>query len=103
MTLNAYSVFCRETGPQEGAVLVFARTAKDARKMAFPTLKDWMDLEWIEVAARRLDAATGWLAAQEEVDLHGKPQLIENPMSCDRCELWGEPISDAGMCESCDD
>ena len=40
--------------PAEGAALVFAETAKEARRLAFDTLRDWFDAEWIDTRVRRL-------------------------------------------------
>lgn len=103
MTLRAYSAYCRDVGPQEGAVLVFAPRSKDARKLAFPTLNDWFDLEWIDVATDWLPTSARWLAEQEGVDLEGEPRLIESPKACNRCDRWGAPIDTDGVCQDCRD
>ena len=103
MTLRAYSVHNREAGPGEGALLVFANTAGQAKKLGFGTVNDWFDSEWHEVAAHWLRQSEEYLAEQEGVDLEGEPRLIESPKGCQRCELWGEPLDSEQVCESCRD
>ncbi|SDL79043.1 hypothetical protein SAMN05661010_02563 [Modicisalibacter muralis] len=104
MSLRAYSIYDRDAGPEEGAALAFAHSVKDARKIGFSTLRDWFGTEWIDVAADHLPCDVEWLAEQEGVDLNGETRLIESPMVCERCELWGRsPLVEKGICEECRD
>ncbi len=91
MTLNAYMGHLACTDPDDGACLIFAHTAREARKLAWPILESWWMAEcWIDVRIRRLrdmpwlyrDADAVKLAADE-------PHAIECPTVCPRCQLWG--------------
>lgn len=102
MTLSAYSVYDHVAGQSEGAVLVFANRAADAKQMAFGTIRSWLDSEWIDVRAMWLSRDAAWLAEQEGVDLEGPPRMIESPKYCQRCEAWGSaPLDSEGICDSC--
>ena len=76
MNLKIYMGFSRSGGSQEGACLVFARNAKEARQFAFPTIGGWFDTDWI-------DCAVKWMKGKdflyEEADAEklkaGEPQL----------------------------
>ena len=99
--LNAYMGFSREEGIEDGACLIFAHTAKEARKLAHRLMCDWHDGEWIDTAVRRLRGKP-WLmldadAAKLAADI---PHGTECPTTCDTCGRWGgERIG--GICSEC--
>lgn len=103
MTLRAYTVHSREAGPLEGAALVFANTARQAKQMGFPVVQHWFDAEWPEIAAHWLPLSAAYLAEQEGVDLEGDPRVIESPKCCSRCDTWGDPLDTDQICQSCRD
>lgn len=104
MTLKAYMIFSRGAGPQEGAALVFSRTAREAKRRAFPVLRDWFDSGWTDVGSRWIRNDAEWLAKQEGIDMEGETRVIDSPRYCERCELWGTgPLDAEGICETCRD
>jgi hypothetical protein len=83
-------------------VLVFAHSARDAKRLGWRTIKEWTGSEYL-VVARPLPGKEGWLSEQEGVDLEGEPRMIESPKACQRCEMWGRtPLNAFGVCEFCD-
>ena len=100
--MKAYMVFDREGGTAEGAVLVFANTAMNAKKMAWKALESWTSAGWIDVRVRWLRDEEVWLAQEEGVDLDSRPCVIESPRSCVRCDLWGRTTLDRNqVCGFC--
>lgn len=95
--LNAYMAHCGE--PSEGAVLVFAHTAQEARKLAHPVISDWNDGGFISVRAKRLRKHLDWINSMRRSD---KPHVIDDPFICPNCEKWGAPMR-AGKCAFCAD
>ena len=101
--LNMYMGFSRGAGSEEGACLVFAHTAKEARKLAHRTMCDWFDGEWIDTAVRRLRGKP-WLMLEADMAklAEDEPHVIECPATCATCEQWGhEQIG--GHCTNCDE
>ena len=87
--------------PEDGAVLVFAHTAQEARRTAWPILESLYSGEWIYVRARWLRDVP-WLIQQadEERWFGGVAHVIESPEACKCCGLWGDELED-GLCEDC--
>lgn len=98
--LKAYTAFNNVAGPEEGAFLVFAYTAKEAKKIAWPIARDTIcdDGYFTELGIRQIKQAP-WLFFEMVKD---EPHVIENPKSCDACFRWGHtPILEDGLCEEC--
>jgi len=95
-----YSRYC---GSHEGAVLIFAHTAKEAKSVADAPLsclgiaEDWIDIgiRWIRTS--------DYLYEQADKDKlkAGVAHVIENPESCKGCEMWGGEFNDNGTCSIC--
>jgi len=90
--MRAYMVSGDE--PCEGAVLVFAKTARRAKKIGFGFL-DWED-DWIHVKARWMKDCPKVLTAFDT----DEEKCVDSPPSCDRCFLWGYEIT-KGVCVNC--
>lgn len=98
--MRAYSVYDREAGPMEGAVLVFAPTGRDARSMARQSMIDMFDSDWGDIAYKWLPEMTDELQRQNGVSPNAL-RVIESPVACERCEEWGRYLDDELICESC--
>jgi hypothetical protein len=93
--------FSRGAGSEEGACLIFAHTAKEARKLAHRVMLGWFDGEWIDTAVRRLRGKP-WLMLEADMAklAEDEPHAIECPTTCPTCGQWGhEQI--AGRCSNC--
>jgi hypothetical protein len=100
--LNPYMGFDRECGAPEGACLVFAHTAKEARVLAYGIVRGWFDSQWIDTGVRRLRDMPWLFAEADQAKLaedvaHG----IECPATCPTCELWGLERTAEGRCIEC--
>jgi len=86
--------------PGGGACLVFAHTAREARKLAWPILSDWYGTDFIGARAKWLrDDEFGYLRDSARSD---QPHAIAYPPFCDSCERWGVGVLDAGgLCADC--
>jgi hypothetical protein len=100
--LNMYMGYSREMGPGEGAVLIFAHTAREARKIAWAGFV-FLDTDYLDFAVNRL-WNKDWLyeeADQDKLDAD-TPHVIDSPKGCESCWHWGhEPIGDDDLCNSC--
>lgn len=87
---------------EEGALLVFAHDVRQARRLAWPTLRDWFDgVLYIDARVRRVRGTHIFTEADPEAFREGRPHVVESPTSCDRCMLWGQPIGGDGLCPDC--
>lgn len=95
--LRPYMCYCGE--PAEGAVLAWAHTAQDARKLAYPAIADWTDCGFIDVRARLLKKHPAYY---ETLKLKDAPHVNDDPPTCQVCGLWGHPpLPDGKGCEFC--
>lgn len=81
--------------PADGAALVFAGTAREARKLGWPTVTVWTGCDYIDVRAKRI--TTPSVLALVQLDT---PHVIRNPPSCSDCYMWTGEIVD-GVCNIC--
>lgn len=101
--LNTYMGFSRSAGSEEGACLVFAYTAKEARKIAHLVICDLFDGEWIDTAVRRLRDKPWLYDEANPVKLESDtPHFVECPIGCETCGMWGFERKD-GHCTNCDE
>lgn len=100
--LKAYMGYSEITGSREAAVLVFAHTVKEARKLAFDVLRGWgVTDEWIDVRASWLKTRNFLFEqANQELLKAETPHVIDDPICCKGCDLWGMELKD-GLCENC--
>ena len=103
--LKSYMGYSRGAGSEEGAVLIFAHSVKEARKVGWNKLGSDLTDEYIDFAARLIRKAP-WL--REEANAiklaNDEAHVIDNPKSCVECEKWGVyPIGEDELCEECRD
>ena len=102
--MKAYIGFSRFCGSEEGAILIFATTVKEAKKAAFPSLlslgivEDWVDVgvRWLRDSEHLFDQVDKWSLTDN------KAHVIEDPATCLNCGLWGGELLDNGKCTFCD-
>jgi hypothetical protein len=101
--LNTYMAFSRNAGPEEGAVLVFAHSVKEARKVGWNALSGDLTDEYIDFAIRRIRKSPWLFNEANDLKLaNDEAHVIDNPKSCGHCGLWGiEPIGNDGFCDPC--
>lgn len=96
--LRAYMAYEATSGSEEGAVLVFARNGREARKLAFPVVSGWFSCDFTDLRVRWLRSGC---AHMREAD---GPHVVECPPNCQTCERWfEEPLDGNGECEGCAD
>lgn len=98
--MKPYMAFSRENGSSEGAILVFAKTAKQAKVEAFKILSGW-DMDFLDVGIVWLKEKHFFEQANKEKLNAGIPHCIESPEGCESCEKWGVDIIEKGLCEDC--
>ena len=89
--------------PSEGAALIFAHSAKQAKPLAFGMLSGWFDLDFTDVRVRRVRENEAYLLAlaNPEKLVTGTPHVIEDPPSCNLCLQWGSVIDENHHCARC--
>ena len=101
--MKAYMGFSEVWGQGEAACLVFASTAREAKKLAWPIVHDWWGNEWIDCRATLMLKLPSHL---KKLDT-GEPQVFDCPPGCPRCEIWGHELypdtGDGQRCDNCID
>jgi len=103
--MKPYMIFSRCLGSEEGAMLVFANSAQEARITGWKSDGSMLTDEYIDLGAR-LMKNSNWLflEADKEKFSNGIPHVVWNPRYCERCELWGQSeIGEDGLCDECRD
>lgn len=108
MTLNAYMGFDSAAGSHEGAILIFAKTAKEARKIGWHEMKMLHDTSWVDMAVRRQRKNLTYLYGDGDfIKLKDDvPHVVVDMRVCPSCELWGEDGGEPdenGQCGYCRD
>lgn len=100
--MKAYIVGCRNSF-DEGALLAFAHTAKEALKIGRATIVGWFGCDYIDVTAYLIKRADRLFEreADKEKLARDEAHLIESPMVCNGCEQWSNDIGEDGYCEDC--
>lgn len=108
MTLHIYMGFDSKAGSTEGAILIFANTSKEARKVGWGTMKALLNTAWIDMTVKRLRNNLDYLygdAVQSKLEAE-IPHAVDNMRDCPSCNLFGEhggPIDENGHCGYCRD
>ena len=90
--MKAYTGYSRSGAKENGAVLVFANSAKEARVL---TWHDGLVVdEWIDTAVQWLKDRP-WLFKEATSD---KPHVVDSPRTCVVCHMWGNLINENGIC-----
>ena len=93
--------------PEDGALLVFAHTAKEARQVSWVSVANLMGCDYIDVRVVWLKVNAPHLvaAANSAKMVLGEAHVIEYPPSCSSCCLWGDdrPIEENGRCADCNE
>ena len=98
--LRAYMV--SDGHPYEAACIVFAHTAREARKVGWATIHSWTSCNFIQVKAKWLsDSEHIFAQADREKLVLGKSHVVECPMVCSNCQQWGYVLDADGYCEGC--
>ncbi|KKN30248.1 hypothetical protein LCGC14_0835980 [marine sediment metagenome] len=100
--MKPYMAFSRGAGPGEGAVLVIANTARQAKSLVWRHCSCWNVDDWLDQAVRLIRNNEDILALADQEKLRANvPHVIDSPEECEKCEWWGVPLSESGLCESC--
>lgn len=100
--MKTYMGYDGYIGREEGAVLIFAHNAKEAKRLAVPVIQSFFDSDYIAVRACRLWNRDHLFAEADQAKLaEGIAHVIEDPKCCVACECWGYPLGEDGVCELC--
>lgn len=95
--MKAYMGFHGGLGSEEGACLIFANNAKEAKSLAFGVINNWFDSEWVDTRVRLIKDSE--YLFQYRVSF--KSHTIEAPPTCSRCQMWGTGEIVFDICKSC--
>jgi hypothetical protein len=101
--LKPYMGYSIGAGSENGAVLVFAHTQKEARKLTFESFKNIFidEVEWLDIGANLLDAEHLFKQANQELLVSDIPHVIDEPECCVECFFWGKELNENKVCENC--
>jgi len=105
--LKAYIGYSREGGSVEGAVLVFAHTVKEAKKIGWGTLAELFTDEYTDMAMDLIREKIDYLSEKNnqkwsiEKIKQDIPHVVNDPVCCKSCETWGYNLDEEGYCEDC--
>lgn len=95
--MKAYMAYSRTAGQSEAAVLIFANSVKEAKRIGWSSvLYEICDNEYIDIGINQMKDSP-WVFAEMKSD---KPHVVEDPECCSQCESWGSELID-GICQSC--
>lgn len=101
MTLNIYMGYFGDD-PGEGACLVFAHTAREAKKISWDVVRWWGCEKFTDVRAVRIWKKDHlYKQANQELLAADKPHVIETPDTCNTCGMWGDEIGSDKLCSDC--
>jgi hypothetical protein len=94
-------IFSRGVGPQEGATLAIASSAKEAKRLAWK--RSGLDFDdFTDLGILRLwDAGKVLPLANQEKLKAGIPHIVDDPVSCQVCHYWGAGLTSEGLCGNC--
>jgi len=100
--MKAYMIFSQEWGSQEVAVLGFANSVKEMKRVAWPIVKYDITDEYIDLGVRLLPNKEVFFQDGDAIKLENNiPHVVYDPTSCKRCEMWGGLLNEDGLCEGC--
>lgn len=101
--MKPYMIFSRGCGPEEGAALVFAHSAKEARKLAWK--QSGLDFDdFIDMGIRLIhDTRYIFPLANQDKLKAGTPHIVDNPAACKACGYWGAGLTKDGLCGNCNE
>ena len=103
--LKVYMGYDNLGGSSEGAILIFAHTAREAKKVAWNSysfIQEICDGEYINLRVRlERNANHLFKEANQDKLKADEPHVIESPTTCNGCELWGYELNKEGYCEDC--
>ena len=91
--------YSRANSASEGAVLIFANTAQEARRIMWSSgIGSDLTDDYIDMAVCWLRDKL-WLFKEMKKDT---PHVVSYPKSCTSCDIWGNSeIGTDGLCEDC--
>ncbi len=95
--MKIYMGFDGELGSGEGACLVFANNAKEAKKLAYPVVNSWFSNGYMATRVLRLRS----LDYLFKLSRSAQPHVINFPGTCPVCESWGTGEIIDGSCRTC--
>lgn len=102
--MKAYMAYSTGALPREGAILVIANTAREARMLAWESGECINVEKWIDLTVRliRNNADIMLLADQAKLQQE-QPHVVASPLSCEECGIWGAGLADDNRCGNCEE
>lgn len=99
--MRYYMAFSRSSGPIEGAALVYASSAREAKQVAWSVVSGWHD-GYLDLDVRWIKNPINVILLVDDDKIEGKiPHCIESPVACESCNTWGVGIINGAYCSDC--
>lgn len=103
VNLKPYVVFSRGAGLEEGAALILAQSAKEAKRLAWQQSALDFD-DFVDLGIRLLRGPQFILPLANQTKLKaGIPHIVGSPAACAVCEVWGAGLTIDGLCSNCNE
>ena len=100
--LKPYMGFSNFSGSEDGAVLIFAHTAKEARVVGWIAGGDILTDDYSDFTANLLRNHEHLFACADQAKIKQDiPHMVMEPPFCAECGMWGDVIGADGLCDGC--
>lgn len=103
--LKPYMGYSNMAGSAEGAILIFAHSIKEAKKIGWRGMPGDicdvftdMRIEWLGESDHLFTQVPQWSKSKLE---KSEAHVVDNPPCCKGCNLWGYELNEQGLCETC--
>jgi hypothetical protein len=101
--MRAYMAFSKHEGPEGGAFLVIHHTARQAKALAGRSGACWNVDEFFHIAVKWLRDPEIMALANKEKLKADEPHVVDSPVNCWQCDMWGAGVDHEGLCGNCGD
>lgn len=104
--MTLYPYMAHDGEPECYAILVFAPSAREAKRLAWPTIQGFScgEADYTQMRVLRMRQHADYLMTlgnPKKINT-GEPHIIDSPPVCPRCALWGHPSKGDG-CTYCEE
>lgn len=103
--MKTYMAYSRHAGVAYGVFLVFAHSVREAKKVAWPEVKDVLvdGCDYLDLSVRTIKSEDNYLfeLCDREMLDNGIAHVIEQLPSCYVCLMCDSRIGDDGLCRHC--
>jgi hypothetical protein len=100
--LKAYIAYANDE-PVDGAILVMAHSWKEAKRLSYSWVMGELCVLYTEVTVQWIKNPENSIlrSVNKEKYKNNIPHLVNNPISCKECFMWGLELDEDELCCNC--